>query len=76
MEIAYSTANIEKNTTHTNSRLLPRVLLSICCAKASHAQLPDGPLRSDTEARRLIARIPLIQRKEKRHSREEKSVLT
>ena len=27
--------------------LLPRVLSSICPAKASHAQLPDTPLRRD-----------------------------
>ena len=43
------------------------------CAKASRAQLPDMPLRSDTQALRLIASIPRIQRREKRHSREEKS---
>ena len=43
------------------------------CAKASHAQLPDMPLRSDTQALRLIASIPLIQRREKCPSREEKS---
>ena len=29
-------------------RLLPRVLSSISSAKASHAQLSDMPLRSDT----------------------------
>ena len=33
--------------------LLQRVLLAICCAKVSHAQLPDIPLRSDTQALRL-----------------------
>ena len=54
-------------------RLLPRVLFSISSAKASHAQPHDMPLRSDTQALRLIARIPLIQRREKCHSREEKS---
>ena len=41
-------------------------------AKASHAKLPDRPLRSDTQALRLIARIPLILRREKCPSREEK----
>ena len=46
----------------------------IYSAKASHAKLPDIPLRSDTQALRLIASIPLIQRGEKCHSREEKSV--
>ena len=50
-----------------------RVLSSIQSAKASHAQLPDMPLRSDTQALRLIASIPLIQRREKCPSREEKS---
>ena len=50
-----------------------RVLFSIYCAKALHAQLPDMPLRSDMQALRLIARIPLIQRREKHRSREEKS---
>ena len=43
---------------------------------ASHAQHPDMPLRSDTQALRLIARIPLIQRREKCPSREEKSAFT
>ena len=57
-------------------RLLPRVLPSIQCAKASHAQLPDRPLRRDIQALRLIARIPLIQRREKCPSREEKSTFT
>jgi len=54
-------------------RLLMRVLTSIYSAKALHAQLSDIPLRSDTQALRLIAGIPLIQRKEKHHSREGKS---
>ena len=57
-------------------RLLPRVLSSIQCAKVSHAQLPDIPLRSGTQALRLITRIPLIQRREKHRSREEKSAFT
>ena len=42
-------------------------------AKALHTQLPDIPLRSDTQASRFIVSIPLIQRREKCHSREEKS---
>ena len=46
-------------------RLLPRVLPAINCAKVSHAQLPDIPLRSGTQALRLIASIPLILRREK-----------
>ena len=50
-----------------------RVLTSIYSAKALHAQLSDIPLRSDTQALRLIAGIPLIQRKEKHRSREEKA---
>ena len=29
------------------------------CAKVSHAQLPDMALRSDTQALRFIANIPL-----------------
>ena len=37
-----------------------------------HAQLPDAPLRSDTQDLRLIARIPFILRREKHRSREEK----
>ena len=45
----------------------------IYSAKASHAKLPDIPLRSDTQALRLIASIPLIQRREKHCFREEKS---
>ena len=57
-------------------RLLPRVLPSILCAKASHAQLPDISLRSATQALRLIASIPLIQRREKHCSREGKSAFT
>ena len=54
-------------------RLLPRVLTSIQSAKASHAQLSDMPLRSDTQALRLTASAPLIQRREKCPSREGKS---
>ena len=45
-------------------------------AKALHAQLPDMLLRRDTQALRLIARIPLILRREKHRSREEKSAFT
>ena len=43
-----------------NWRLLPRVLSSIYSAKTTYAQLPDIPLRSGTQALRLIARIPLL----------------
>ena len=51
-----------------------RVLPSIYYyAKASHAQLPDVPLRSDTQALHLIVSIPLILQREKWHSREEKA---
>jgi len=50
--------------------------MSLFSAKASHDQLPDMSLRKDTQALRLVVRIPLIQRKEKRHSREEKSAFT
>ena len=53
-----------------------RVLPSIYCAKASYAQLPDVSLRSDTQALRLIACIPLIQRRKKYRSRKEKSAFT
>ena len=53
-----------------------RVLPSIYYAKASHAQLSDMLLRSDTQAPRLIASIPLILRREKHRSREEKSTFT
>ena len=42
-------------------------------AKALHTQLPDIPLRSDTQASRFIVSIPLIQRREKHCSREEKT---
>ena len=44
--------------------------------RVAHAQLPDMLLRSDTQALRLIASIPLIQRWGKCHSREEKSAFT
>ena len=57
-------------------RLLPRVLPSIQRAKALRTQILDMPLRRDTQALRLIARIPLIQRREKCYSREEKSAFT
>ena len=57
-------------------RLLPRVLSSIQSAKVSHAQLPDMPLRSDTQALRLIVSISLIQRRKKHRSREGKSAFT
>ena len=57
-------------------RLLPRVPSSIQSAKVSHAQLPDIPLRSDQQALRPFASIPLIQRRENCPSREEKSAFT
>ena len=57
-------------------RLLPRVLPSTYCAKASHAQLPDMLLRSGTQVLRFITRIPLTLRRERRPSREEKSAFT
>ena len=57
-------------------RLLPRVLPSIVCAKALHAQHPDISLRSATQAFHLIGRIPLIQWREKCPSREGKSAIT
>ena len=47
------THNIRGGVTYMGHRvnlyrgLLPRVLFSICLAKASHAQLPDMPLRRD-----------------------------
>ncbi len=56
--------------------LLQRVPPAICCAKVSHAQLPDIPLRRDTQALLRIALIPLIQRREKCPSREEKSAFS
>ena len=59
----------------TYLRLLPRVLTSIYSAKASHTQLPDVPLRRDTQALRLIALILLIQPRKKCHFREEKKHL-
>ena len=54
-------------------RPLHRVLPAIYSAKASHAQPHDIPLQSDTQALRLITCIPLIQRRKKCRSREEKS---
>ena len=66
-------ANLYRFTARPIGDCYGRVLFSIYCAKASHAQLPDMPLRSDMQALRLIARIPLIQRRKKHRSREEKS---
>ena len=55
-------------------RMLLRQSPALCyCAKTSCAQLPDVPLRSDTQALRLTARIPLIQRRKKHRSRKEKA---
>ena len=48
----------------------------LSAASRPHPALGDMPLRSDTQALRLIARIPLIQRREKCPSREEKSAFT
>ena len=56
--------------------LLQRVPPAICCATVSHAQLPDIPLRSDTQSLLRIARIPLIQWRGKCPSREEKSAFS
>ena len=43
---------------------LPQAVASASRGGASDAQLPDMPLRSDTQAVRLITSIPLIQRRE------------
>ena len=48
----------------------------LSAASRPYPALGDMPLRSDTQALRLIARIPLIQRREKCPSREEKSAFT
>ena len=48
----------------------------LSAASRPYTALGDMPLRSDTQALRLIARIPLIQRREKCPSREEKSAFT
>jgi len=48
----------------------------LSAASRPHPVLGDMPLRSDTQALRLIARIPLILRKKKDPSREEKSAFT
>ena len=56
--------------------LLQRVPPAICCAMVSHAQLPDMPLRSAAQALLCIARIPLIQRREKCPSCKEKCAFT
>ena len=56
--------------------LLPGVPPAICCATVSHAQPSDIPLRSDTQSLFRIARIPLIQRRGKCPSREEKSAFS
>ena len=66
-------ANLYRFTARPIGDCCGRVLPSVYCAKTSCAQLPDMPLRRDTQALRLIARIPLIQRREKCPSREEKS---
>ena len=54
-------------------RLLHRVSPSIYYAKATHAQPHYRPLRSDTQALRLIANILLIQQRKKCCSREGKA---
>ena len=68
-EVTYTGQQVNLYETATQS---PTLYLS---AKASQAQFPDIPLRSDTQALCLIA-IPLIQRREKHRSREEKSNFT
>ena len=52
---------------------MPRVLSYISSAKALRTQPPDISLRSDIQALRLVASIPLIQRREKHRSREKKA---
>ena len=66
-EVTYTGQQVNLYETATQS---PTLYLS---AKASQAQFPDIPLRSDTQALRLIANIPLIQRRgEMPFSRREK----
>ena len=71
-EVATSVKRILQQTCPV-LRLFRSLLPSIYSAKVLHAQIPDIPLRSDTQALCHIASIPLIQRREKCPSREEKS---
>ena len=76
MEIAYSTTNIKK-TTPTPTRDCCRESCSLFVALRHRTpSSPISPFRSDTQALHLVASILLIQRKEKRHSHEEKSAFT
>ena len=53
-----------------------RVLSSVYCAKALHAQLVDMPLRRVRASPSLYRAYPSYPAEEKRHSREEKSAFT
>ena len=73
----------ESNTGSAYEPILVSARTNIDCCRESYPLFralrhlapspPDMPLRSDTQALRLIASIPLIQRKEKCPSHEEKS---
>ena len=65
-EVTYTGQQVNLYKTATQS---PTLYLS---AKASQAQFPDMPPRSDTQALRLIVSIPLIQWRKKCPSHKEK----
>ena len=76
MEIAYSITNIKKQQLH---QLETAALDSCPPFRVLRHRTPSSPIglsEVTEQALRLIARILLIQRKEKRHSREEKSAFT
>ena len=76
MELAIHTQRNFAEVKHPNETVAESPALYLECQGITRPAHTDMPLRRDTQALRLIARILLIQRREKYPSREEKSAFS
>jgi len=72
MELAIHTQRNFAEVKHPNETVAESPALYLECQGITHPAHTDMPLRRDTQALRLIVSIPLIQRREKSPSHEEK----
>ena len=76
MELAIHTQRNFAEVKHPNETVAESPALYLECQGITRPAHTDMPLRRDTQALHIIARILLIQRREKYPSREEKSTFT
>ena len=76
MELAVHTQRNFAEVKHPNRDCSLQSCPLLGCQGIAHPAHTDMPLRRGTQALRLIANTPLIQRRKKSHSREEESAFT